>query len=76
VNGLLDYLVKALVDDPAAVKVTEVVSGDTTTYEVRVGPGELGKVIGRHGRNAQALRLVAKAVAGKDPRRVFVELID
>jgi uncharacterized protein len=76
VNGLLDYIVKALVDEPSGVSITEIVSGDTTTYEVHTAPGDMGKVIGRHGRNAQALRLVAKAVAGKDQRRVFVELID
>lgn len=75
-KSLLVYLVRELVDNPDAVNITEVEHGDSTTFEVRVGPNDLGKVIGRHGRNAQALRLVAKAMTGKDPRRVFVEMID
>jgi len=75
-TGLLEFIVRELVDDPSAVQVTEVESGDATVYEVRVADADRGKVIGRHGRTAQALRLVAKAVAGKDPQRVFVELIE
>jgi predicted RNA-binding protein YlqC (UPF0109 family) len=75
VNTLLEYLVKALVDEPEQVFITEVPAEETTTYEVRVSPNDLGKVIGKQGRIANALRTVVKSVAMKDKRKVYVEII-
>jgi hypothetical protein len=75
VNTLLEYLVKALVDEPEQVHITEVPAEETTTYEVRVSPNDLGKVIGKQGRIANALRTVVKSVAMKDKRKVYVEII-
>ena len=74
---LIEYLVKALVDDPGQVRV-EAVSDEegTTTYEVRVAPGDLGKVIGREGRVANALRTIAKSVAMKHKLKIYLEIID
>jgi predicted RNA-binding protein YlqC (UPF0109 family) len=75
VNTLLEYLVKALVDEPEQVSITEVPAEETTTFEVRVSPNDLGKVIGKQGRIANALRTVVKSVAMKDKRKVYVEII-
>jgi len=75
VNTLLEYLVKALVDEPEQVSITVVPAEETTTYEVRVSPNDLGKVIGKQGRIANALRTVVKSVAMKDKRKVYVEII-
>jgi hypothetical protein len=75
VNTLIEYLVKALVDEPEHVTITEVPTEETTTYEVRVSPNDLGKVIGKQGRIANALRTVVKSVAMKDKRKVYVEII-
>jgi len=75
VNTLIEYLVKSLVDEPEHVTITEVAAEETTTYEVRVSPGDLGKVIGKQGRIANALRTVVKSVAMKDKRKVYVEII-
>ena len=72
---LIEYLVKALVDEPDLVNITEVPQEESTTYEVRVAPGDLGKVIGKQGRIANALRTVVKSVAMKDKRKVYVEII-
>ena len=72
---LIEYLVKALVDEPEQVNVTEVPQEEATTYEVRVAPGDLGKVIGKQGRIANALRTVVKSVAMKDKKKVYVEII-
>ena len=66
---MIEYLVKELVDEPDEVTVTEIPGDDTTTYEVHVAPGDLGKVIGKQGRIANALRTVTKAVAMKDKKR-------
>ena len=54
-QSLIEYLVKALVDEPDQVTITEVAQEEATTYEVRVAPGDLGKVIGKQGRIANAL---------------------
>lgn len=72
---LIEYLVKALVDEPEQVNITEVPQEEATTYEVRVAPGDLGKVIGKQGRIANALRTVVKSVAMKDKKKVYVEII-
>lgn len=74
-HNLIEYIVKALVDDPEQVVITEIPGLDGVTYEVHVGPGDLGKVIGKQGRIANALRTVAKASSGKGSNRVFVEIM-
>ncbi len=72
---LIEYLVKELVDDPEQVNISEVPGDEATTYEVRVAPEDLGKVIGKQGRIANALRTVAKAAAMKHKRKVYVEIV-
>lgn len=72
---MIEYLVKELVDEPEHVVVSEVPGEEATTYEVRVAPNDLGKVIGKQGRIANALRTVAKAVAMKDKKKVYVEIV-
>lgn len=74
-QALIEYLVKALVDEPEQVSVSEVPGAEATTYEVRVAPQDLGKVIGKQGRIANALRTVAKASAMKQKRKVYVEIV-
>jgi predicted RNA-binding protein YlqC (UPF0109 family) len=72
---LVELLVKALVDDPSAVEVTEVEERRSVLYEVRVAPDEMGRVIGRQGKIINALRTVVKAASTKDDLRVSVELV-
>lgn len=71
----VEYLVKALVDSPDDVQVDEIPGEEATTYEVRVAADDLGKVIGKQGRIANALRTIIKAVAMKDKRKVYVEIV-
>lgn len=73
VERTLQYLAEGLVDDPGSVSVTSFDDGGTTVYDVHVAEHDIGKVIGRQGRVAGAMRLVARAVAMKDHRRVQVE---
>jgi uncharacterized protein len=75
VKSMIEYLVKELVDEPDKVTINEVPGEEATTYEVHVAPGDLGKVIGKQGRIANALRTVAKAVAMKDKKKVYVEIV-
>ncbi len=74
-RNLIEILVKALVDDPDSVVVREVDEGRSTTYEVTVAENDLGKVIGKNGRVANALRTVAKAAALKSRKNVYVRIL-
>ena len=74
-KDLIEYLVRALVDEPDRVDIKEIPGQDATTYEIRVAANDLGKVIGKQGKIANALRTVAKAAGMKDQRRVFLEIV-
>lgn len=73
---LLETLVKALVEDPDAVRVEEIEEDGDLVYEITVAEDDLGRVIGRRGRIANAIRTVAKAAAVRLDRRVIVEILD
>ena len=73
IDEALEHLVKGIVDNPDDVNVKEKTHHRGTTLEVRVNPDDIGKVIGRNGRTAKALRTVVSALAG---RSVRVDLID
>lgn len=72
---LVEVIVRALVDNPDGVVVTERQEGKTTVLEVRVADGDMGKVIGKQGRIAKAIRSVVKAAATKDNKRVVVDIV-
>ena len=74
-KSLIEILVKALVDAPDSVVVNEVDEGSMVTYEVTVAPDDVGKIIGKQGRVANALRTVAKAAALKDHKNVYVRIL-
>ena len=74
-KDLLLYIARNLVDDPDAVSVTEVQGDQELTLELRVAPDDMGKVIGRKGRIANAIRTVVKAGALRENRRVAVDII-
>ncbi|CAB4584354.1 MAG: RNA-binding protein [Actinomycetes bacterium] len=69
----LEHLVKGIVDNPEDVVITEKTHRRGTTLEVRVNPEDIGKVIGRNGRTAKALRTVMSALAGRSIRVDLVE---
>ena len=73
---LLLYMAKNLVDDPDAVSVTEVENEDGKVLELRVAPGDMGKVIGRQGRIAKEIRTIVKSVAQRTGEKVTVEIMD
>lgn len=72
---LVETIAKALVDHPEAVQVNEVEGERSTILELKVAPDDMGKVIGKQGRIAKAIRTVVKAAATKDEKRVVVEII-
>jgi predicted RNA-binding protein YlqC (UPF0109 family) len=75
-KGLLEFLTRALVEDPKAVVVEEFEEDEDLVYEITVAEDDLGRVIGKNGRVANALRAVAKAAAVRVDRRVIVDIID
>lgn len=72
---LLEIIAKALVDSPDDVKVNEVVGEQSIILELKVAADDMGKVIGKQGRIAKAIRTVIKAAAIKENKRVVVEII-
>ncbi len=72
---LVEYIAKSLVDNPELVTVTEVEGSQSLIIELKVAPDDMGKVIGKQGRIAKAIRTVVKAAATKDNKRVIVEII-
>jgi uncharacterized protein len=76
VSELLAYLARELVDDPAAVRVEEEERDDALVLHLHVAPDDVGKVIGRQGRIARALRTLVRASSARDGHRVLVEIAD
>jgi len=73
---LLEYLAKALVDNPSEVEVTLVEGEKSIVLELRVSKSDMGKIIGKQGRIAQALRTIVKAASVRDGKKVLVEIIE
>ena len=71
-----EVIAKALVDDPESVVVNEREEKKTTVLEVRVAESDMGKVIGKQGRIAKAIRSVVKAAAAKEDKKVIVDIMD
>jgi predicted RNA-binding protein YlqC (UPF0109 family) len=74
-KDVLEYIARTLVDDPDAVKVTEVLSGSSVVLQLEVAPDDVGKVIGRGGRTARAIRDVVRAAGTKDGVSTMVEIV-
>ena len=73
---LVEYVAKSLVDDPDAVQVTEVEDEEGTVIELHVAEDDMGKVIGRNGSVAKALRTLPKVTAARDGEPVSLEILD
>lgn len=73
---LLTYLARSLVEFPDQVEVAEVAEPDALVFEIRVAESDLGRIIGRQGRTAKALRTVMSAASAKLKRRVIVDIIE
>lgn len=75
-KDLISHIVRALVDHPEEVAVSEVEGGQTVILELRVAKSDFGKVIGKRGRTAQAIRAILNAASGKAKRRYVLEIIE
>ena len=75
-KDLIEYIAKSLVDDPSAVSVQEVEGEKSTIIELRVASSDIGKVIGKYGRIAKALRTVLSVSATKTGKRYSLEILE
>ena len=76
VKEMVEILVRSFVDEPEAVVVSQVRKSDSTVLELKVGPSDLGKVIGRQGRTARALRALVSLAGEKRNRRYHLQILD
>jgi len=74
-KNLVEVIAKSLVDFPDEVVVTETQKDDTIVIELRVAPSDMGKVIGKQGRIAKAIRSVVKAASSKEDKKVVVDIV-
>lgn len=72
----VEFIVKHLVDKPNEVVVAEVDGERTVVFELRVGQGDMGKVIGKHGQTAKALRILIAAASAKTGKRAVLEILE
>jgi predicted RNA-binding protein YlqC (UPF0109 family) len=75
-KDLVEYIVKSLVDDPSEVVVNMIEGEKSTILELRVANGDIGKVIGKHGRIAKAIRTVLQAATAKSGKHAVLEILD
>jgi hypothetical protein len=75
-RDLVEYIAKSLVDDPNGVIVNIIEGEKSTILELKVSEGDIGKVIGKHGRIAKAIRTILSAAATKTGKRIVLEILD
>jgi predicted RNA-binding protein YlqC (UPF0109 family) len=76
VKDFIGFIVKSLVDNPDDVDIQEVEGSRTTVFELRVGPGDLGKVIGKQGQTAKSIRTLLAAVSARQGKRAVLEILE
>jgi len=75
-KDFIDYIVRALVDNPDQVDVREIEGSRTTVYELRVAQPDLGKVIGRSGNTARSIRTLLSAISARQGKRAVLEILE
>ena len=73
---LIELIIKGIVDKPDKVEINEVIGEKSLIYEVSVDSDDIGKVIGRQGRNIKSIRTIVNAAAQKDNKRVVIEIVE
>ena len=75
-KDILEIVIKNLVDNKEEISITENTNAKSICYEVKVAKSDMGKIIGKQGKMAKAIRTIVKAIANKEHKRVSVEFID
>ena len=74
-QGLVEFIAKSLVDDPSQVHVSEIEGESSVILELRVGPEDMGRIIGKGGRTVNAVRTLIRVLAAKQGKRVTLEVV-
>ncbi len=75
-KDLIKYIVRALVDHPEQIEISEIISRQVTILELKVAKADMGKIIGKQGRNARAIRIILGAASAKVKKRTILEIIE
>ena len=73
---LIELIIKGIVDNPDKIEINEIIGERSSIFEIRVDSDDVGKVIGRQGRNIKSIRTIVNAAAQKDDKRVIIEIIE
>jgi len=73
---ILETIIESLISDPSSLEINEIASDKEIKYEVRVGNGDMGRVIGKNGKIAKSIRTLMRAVASKENKRIVIEFVD
>ena len=73
---LIELIIKGIVDNPDKVEINEIIDEKSSIFEIRVDSSDIGKVIGRQGRNIKSIRTIVNAAAQKDDKRVVLEIVE
>jgi hypothetical protein len=73
---LLELIIKEIVDEPDKVEINQIIRENTSIFEVKVDPKDIGKVIGKQGRNIKSIRTILNAASQKDNKRVIIEIVN
>ena len=73
---LIELIIKGIVDNPDKVEINEIIGERSLIFEVRVDSNDIGKVIGKQGRNIKSIRTILNAAAQKSDKRVIIEIVD
>ncbi|MCK5768120.1 MAG: KH domain-containing protein [Candidatus Atribacteria bacterium] len=73
---LIEFMIKGIVDFPEKVEIVNVVNEKTSIFEIKVDPEDVGKVIGKQGRNIKSIRSIMNAAAQKNEKRAIIEIIN
>lgn len=73
---ILESIILNIVDNRESVSITEKIDGENVVYEVKVANGDMGRIIGRQGRTAKAIRTIMKSLGAKEKKRITIEFID
>jgi len=73
---LIELIIKGIVDNPEKVEINEIIGERSSIFEVKVDSTDIGKVIGRQGRNIKSIRTIVNAAAQKNDKRVVIEIVD
>ena len=75
-KDLIEYIVRAMVDNPEQVEISEIEGQQSTVFELRVAKSDMGKVIGKKGRNINAVRIILQCASATSGKRIVLELVE